>query len=374
MLFIPHFQLIKKHKALVIAGVLCFWALLGMLVYATELIASYYFGAAFMDQIEQKQYLLRWMVWLLLTPAIILFALKINIENCHLVVFISLHLLLGTLLLSLEFCIELLILKPLAEQYYHRPVLVRELMVPFLNKYFGYVINYFLIVGMVNLYVYMQSLYSTKQSLLETELQNKNLKYDLALAQIQSLKKQIQPHFLFNAHQSLLSLILQNENKKAADMLSKLSDLLRITLQKQDSEFITVEEEVEMIKLYLSLQQIRYDHRMECTFDISPEAWHLKIPFFTLQPLAENAVKFGVEQSDKPCTIGVRIYIHDHMLNLAISNTTSHNRTHPVAGFGIGLQNVSARLQQHYQDAATLELYTDQVNTIAQISIPLYAS
>ncbi len=371
MSFVPYFHLLKKHRVAILLGAISFWFILGVLVYFSELVASSYFGASVMDSIEQKQYLLRWVSWLLLTPLIVFFALKINIGNTRIGWFVLLHLLIGTLILSLEFGIEYSILTPLAEAYYQRRVLIAELIIPFLNKYFGYIIIYFLMVGIVNLFVYMQSLYSTKQSLMETELQNKNLKYELALAQIQSLKMQIQPHFLFNIHQSLLSLIIQQENTKAAQVLTKLSELLRYTVAKQTQEFISLQEESNLTGLYLSLQHIRFAERMSWSIDIDPQTASIAVPFFILQPLAENAVKYGIEQTDHHTHIHLCSKIAQQYLVIQLTNTGTLQTTPIQHGLGIGLSNVVSRLQRYYSDKATLELYEDQQQIIAQINIPL---
>lgn len=373
MFVIPHLDIFKRHQRKIIFGALVFWLLLGCLVYLTEIIASTYFGALAMDDIEQKQYVLRWIIWLFLTPIIFILALKINIGNTKLFWFIAIHLLLGTVILGIEFGIEWVILKPLAESFYQRQVLLDELIVPFLNKYFGYVINYFLIVGMVNMYVYMQSLFATKQSLLQTEVQNNELKYQLALAQIQTLKMQIQPHFLFNTHQSILGLILQQDNEKAALMLSKLSELLRSTIEHQQSEFVSVYEEVNTIDLYMDLQKVRYDERLCFIKSISTEASSAFIPFFILQPLLENAIKYSVEQTDEQVTIELKGNVIEQKLRIQIIN--SHTTPLPIQhqGMGIGMKNIASRLEQYYKQEAFLQMTTEAQHTIVTLSIPLYA-
>ncbi len=370
MASIPHIALFRKHSGKIVWSALLFWLLIGFFVYATEWIATHYFGMKAIDPIEQKQYLLRWVLWLLLTPAIILLALRINIGNCKLLWFILLHILFGTALLTLEFLAELAIIKPMAEHFYQRTVATGELAIPFLMKYFAYIINYFLIVGMVNIYVYMNSLHATQKDLLQTALQNKELKYHLTLAQLQALKMQIQPHFLFNAHHSIIALILQKENDKAARMLSTLSSLLRLALEQQKQEMIPLKEELHMIGHYLALQQIRFEDRFTYSTAVSEEAGTIRVPYFILQPLVENAVIHGIEQTDEQASLHIAAAVETDGLYITISNTGTLQSEKNRKGMGIGINNVTERLRQYYGSKASFSLSEQPLGTtVAQIII-----
>ena len=373
MILIPHIALVRKHLAKIVLSAFVFWLLIGFLVYLTEYIAYTYFGAKMMDEIEQKQYLLRWVLWLLFTPIIILLALRINIGNCKLVWFVILHIFFGTLILALDFFIELSVLKPLAEAFYKRPVVVDELIIPFLYKYFGYIINYFLIVGIVNIYVYMNTYYKTQKNLLHVEIHNQELNYQLTLAKLQSLKMQIHPHFLFNAHQSILGLILKQENEKAANILSKLSDLLRLTLERQDQDYISLEDELKANELYLDLQKIRFGERLKYSKMLEPKALKARIPYFILQPIVENAIIYGVEKSDDEVIIQINAYLKDNKLYIEVINTGDIDSSLTQHGFGIGLKNIENRLNQYYADQASFSLTNNETGqTMAQIILPYH--
>ncbi|HOZ51932.1 MAG TPA: histidine kinase [Chitinophagaceae bacterium] len=373
MILIPHIALVRKHLAKIVLSAFVFWLLIGFLVYLTEYIAYTYFGAKMMDEIEQKQYLLRWVLWLLFTPIIILLALRINIGNCKIVWFVILHIFFGTLILALDFFIELSVLRPLAEAFYKRPVVVDELIIPFLYKYFGYIINYFLIVGIVNIYVYMNTYYKTQKNLLHVEIHNQELNYQLTLAKLQSLKMQIHPHFLFNAHQSILGLILNQENEKAANILSKLSDLLRLTLERQEQDYISLEDELKANELYLEIQKIRFGERLKYSKMVAPEALKARIPYFILQPIVENAIKYGVEKSDDEVIIQINAYLKDNKLYIEVINTGDIDSSVTQHGFGIGLKNIENRMNQYYANQASFSLKTKESGqTMAQIILPYH--
>lgn len=360
MIQIPHLDILKKHRSKIIWGIILFWFLMAVLVFSSEVIATKYFGAPVADPIEIKQYLLRWFSWLVLTPVIIFLALTINIGNVKLGWFVLIHLVLATLLLGVEFIIELSILKPLAASYYNRIVTLNEIALPFLSKYFAYVVNYFLLVGIVNMFVYMKNYQQAKHHVLEVELKNKELEFQLALAHLQTLKMQIRPHFLFNTLNAIHGLIVKQHNDQASFMLTRLSDLLRKTLEKQEDEFVALSEELHMIQLYVDIQQIRFKERLVYFCALPEEAKLAKVPFFVLQPLIENAVKYGVEQTDDKVYIEVVITIHAGQLHIQIQNSGRRNSQIENKGLGIGLSNVKARLQQYYGAASSLEIQFEE--------------
>jgi len=139
----------------------------------------------------------------------------------------------------------------------------------------------------------------------DANIKNIKLKAQLFSAQNEALKMQIQPHFLFNTHHSIVSLIVQNKNQEAIEMLTGLSDLLRKTIDITRSNYVTVQEEVETIRLYLSIQQTRYA-RLKSSYSITPEVENALVPPFILQPLIENAIIHGIQ----PVVDSGRINIH----------------------------------------------------------------
>ena len=118
MTFIPYINLLTKHKGKIIVYALVFWLVIGLLIYVTETIAHNFLGTPFLDAFDQKQYLIRWVLWLLLTPLLILLGLKVNIHDYRIIPFVLLHIFLGTLVLAAEFNVEVLLLKSTAENFY----------------------------------------------------------------------------------------------------------------------------------------------------------------------------------------------------------------------------------------------------------------
>lgn len=368
----PIAELYRKHKLRLIFGALAFWCVIAVMIWVSEVVAHKVIGAKFIDYVEQRQYMTRLCLWMLLTPLLMYVAFRINIKNTRIPWFILIHLVLGTLFLAVEFSIEVAILMPLAESYYHRDVLVTEFALPFVYKYFAYILNYFLILGIANIYVYMRTLQRAQKELHQQEVANTELKYQLAVAQMQTLKMQIHPHFLFNTHNSILSLILKNENEKAAVMLGKLSNLLRKTIETQDEEYVPLSKELEIADLYLDLQSVRFSDRLKYIREIGKDTLDSKVPFFILQPLVENAIIHGVEKTADVSELKVEARRAGDRLLITIANTSATNITQEKSGHGIGLSNVTKRIEQYYKGNASLILEFINNYAVVNINLPAY--
>jgi len=192
----------------------------------------------------------------------------------------------------------------------------------------------------------------------------------LIASQLNALRMQLQPHFLFNTLHSIASMI-DIDTKNAQKMLSKLGTLLRNMLEYDAEQMVSVKDELDFIKNYLDLEQVRYQDRVTINYNVAKEAMHLKIPNMIFQPLVENAVKYGIIPTVNDGEIKINIQLehndilHEEALVLQISNTFNFQRDYikPV-GTGTGLVNIKKRLKQFYNnrflfnsDFETPELY-----------------
>lgn len=354
---IPLLWLLRKNKIRIISGVVLFWLIIGGMIYLTEeLIAANYFGTKALDRIEKMQYLVRWILWPILTPLIIFLALKFSFKRTRILQFVLSHMLLGTFVLLLEYLLEIGIIKFSVWQLYGEYIPVRDYTIPFLFKYWAYISIYFLITGIVNVFVYINKYQLSEKSLVETELKNKQLEYELALAQLNSLKMQLQPHFLFNTHHAIISLMLQKENDKAILMLTRLSELLRLTIDKSDTQTISLKEEIDYMKLYLNIQQIRFQDRLRIEITIPKELHEFEVPTFILQPLIENAITHGIAPYSDAGLIRISATSANGKISISITDDG-----HGITGVlnstsGIGIKNTRNRLSQLYGNRQRLSL------------------
>ena len=168
-------------------------------------------------------------------------------------------------------------------------------------------------------------------------------------AEIQALRYQVNPHFLFNTLNSVSTLVLDGRGEEAERMLRRLSDFLRGGLSADPLEDISLEEEVAQQLVYLDIEKSRFGERIHVETDIDPALACQRVPSFILQPLVENAVKYAVARSTKPVT--VRIEAKDMGKRFCLSVTDDGDMgVKPAAGTGTGLRNVRERLHARYGD------------------------
>ncbi|MBX7223545.1 MAG: histidine kinase [Blastocatellia bacterium] len=179
---------------------------------------------------------------------------------------------------------------------------------------------------------------------------------EMQQAQLQMLRYQINPHFLFNALNTIFGLI-GLEPKNARLMVRELADFLRYSLHSPQTGMVTLKEEIASIRHFLQIQHIRFGDRLVTGFDIAPEVETCQVPVFLLQPVVENAMKYGM-QTDAPVQIRIIARRHRGTLFLRVANTGTWVTPHPAGarpeGMGIGLQNVRERLGRLFGPKAAL--------------------
>ena len=177
-------------------------------------------------------------------------------------------------------------------------------------------------------------------------------------AQLQMLRYQLNPHFLFNSLNSIWALI--DEDKKASkEMVSELAEFLRYSLTSKNYSDVPLRQEIEAIRHYLSIEKKRFEEKLEVEFDIDPEAEDFPVLSFILNPLVENAIKYGMRTSILPLKIIITAKVRNHSLMLQVSNTGKW--VTPVekengSGTGTGLQNIRLRLENAFSGKSGFEI------------------
>ncbi|WP_456461938.1 sensor histidine kinase [Reichenbachiella sp.] len=204
-----------------------------------------------------------------------------------------------------------------------------------------------------------------------------NKERDLAKAQLNALKMQLHPHFIFNTLHSISSMI-DIDVKKAQRMITKVGDLLRSMLAHDEVELVTLKQEIDFIRNYLELEQIRFQDRMKVDFDISENLTECKVPNLILQPLIENCIKHGVSKSAGRSNIIISAMpyqngLPESWLKLEVNNFDEKGfNSKSQTGFGIGLQNVKKRLEQNYMNQYFCDFKKiDNQHFRSEIRIPL---
>lgn len=174
-------------------------------------------------------------------------------------------------------------------------------------------------------------------------------------AQLQMLRYQLNPHFLFNALNSIRTLIYHDRNK-ADRMITDLSDILRYSLAKNDDHEVELKDEIDIIKNYLEIQGIRFEEKLKVELDIRENTLDIKIPCFLIHPLVENAVKFGIETSAPPLEIRVSARAKNNTLRVEVSNTGRYDENAGSKSNGTGINNVQMRLNHFFPGRNRFEI------------------
>ena len=176
-------------------------------------------------------------------------------------------------------------------------------------------------------------------------------------AQLQLLRSQLNPHFLFNALNSVIGLIGE-EPRRAQQMVRDLARLLRRTLDSTRQKNATVRDEIDFIKLYLRCEKVRFEERLEVAFDVAEEVLSHPLPTMLLQPLVENAVKYGMT-GQQPLRLQIQGRIEGRQVILAVRNTGCLDcpRKTPKPGTGTGLKSVKDRLKALFPGDSGFDLF-----------------
>ncbi len=200
-------------------------------------------------------------------------------------------------------------------------------------------IAFLVIVSMVLISILWHSLEEQK----ENELRRDEAKKLAKEAELFKLRQQLQPHFLFNSLNSISALI-NSRPEQARQMIHQLSDFLRGTLKQEDDQFITLKEELQYLQLYLDIEKVRFGHRLETDLKSTEKADEMKLPALILQPLVENAIKFGLYDTIGEIMIRINSMDVDNTLVITVENPFDPETSNPRQGTGFGLNSVRRRL------------------------------
>jgi two-component system, LytTR family, sensor kinase len=201
-----------------------------------------------------------------------------------------------------------------------------------------------------------------KQRTLKAETQ-------LQISELENLKKQLNPHFLFNALNSIKALTI-SDGKQARESIIQLSDLLRLSLNLGEQQRATLSEEIKLAQNYLALEKLRFDNRLMYEFDIQADLDNVLIMPMSLNTLLENAVKHGIGQLKSGGKIITTAFANQGILTIQVENTGSYDPKPKSNEGGIGLENLHKRLALQYGDKASFTIENENKMVKAVIKMP----
>ncbi|HJU93376.1 MAG TPA: histidine kinase [Pyrinomonadaceae bacterium] len=291
-------------------------------------------------------------LWALVTPLVLWLSRRFCIERSNWMRRVALHgifsIVLCSSLLAIHFIVYMLFIGRGAS------------ITPFRVFNFGYynldrwLLIYWLILVLSHAFNYYHSFR-------KGELKASELRTQLVQSQLEALKMQVQPHFLFNTLHSV-SALLSKDTDGARKMITRLGDFLRLTLENSGSLEVTLQQEIEFLNGYLEIERIRFQDRLTTEIHVDPEVLDDRVPNLILQPIVENAMRHAIGNSTSgrveinafPRNGVVRIEVKDNGPGIQVDRTLEAPR-----GRGLGLANTRARLAGLYGNAAKFELTND---------------
>jgi two-component system, LytTR family, sensor kinase len=332
------------------------WTLVGLIYFAQNVTRRFYW-----DDPNPWQDLRYWSVNIylaaLLTPLIVWAGRRWPLERQHLPRLIGLHLCLSIawelLRLSLEAAFHLT-----WNEFWpiQPPITVKsEITLLFIFGFHTGVVTYWVVLSIQTAVRNYARFQERAQAALRSDLRASQLETQVAQARLGALKAQLQPHFLFNTLNAIVVLVRQQKGRQAEETLARFSDLLRAVLADMDAQEVTLARELEYLRLYLSIEQLRFSDRLRVEIDVDPDLLEAAVPHMALQPIVENSIRHGVGQRATPGVIAIRAQRLDETLHVMVEdNGPGFVAPGASGGLKLGLANTRARLKQLYGEASEL--------------------
>lgn len=298
-----------------------------------------------------RLYLIVYLVWgVLFTPVVVFTCSRVRIDrhNWHWALLLHNGVALGIAVVNAFLRIPL---QPLMYPSSPQPVHLGMFRQYFLENAFDDIWMYWIVAAIAHCWLYYQAYQ-------ERGLRASQLEAQLAQAQLQMLKMQLHPHFLFNTLNSI-SVLMRRDVESAESVITKLGDLLRMTLDSADQHQVTMRSELEFVTRYLEIERVRFKDRLTIRFAVDPDCLDALVPNMILQPLVENAIRYGVAPYARPGAVEISAKRVGEELHLSVWDTgkglQENNRRE-----GIGLSNTRARLREMYGPGHRLELKNER--------------
>jgi len=288
-----------------------------------------------------------WYMWALLTPFVVRLTRRHTIRRGHWLKPLAWHFLLSLIWMVVYSAFTVgyaLLAFGIPEPMF--PVVIRKILT------FRFYIDYYIfwvIVAVAHALEYYRLYMDRARAAQQLQSRHEALQRQLAESQLQFLRAQLNPHFLFNTLNAVTTRIRQQENEAAITLLTGLSDLLRHALESESRTLLPLGEELTFIEKFLHIQTTRFPRTLTYEIEVEEEARRIPVPGLILQPLVENAIEHGAGGGQTPCRITIRGLIKGGSLCLDIDNTIPPE-SRRKEGWGIGLDNTRARLEIVYGD------------------------
>jgi sensor histidine kinase YesM len=315
--------------------------------------------------------LVYWNVWAAFTPLVIALAKRFPLTGPRFVSHIAIHTIASFLMAPLASVTEYFLSRGLLGLLFRitdagAPRPLPTFTGSVVSMSLTGVLTYWLVVGLY------QSIHFY-QAAMERQTRAAQLQTQLSHAELENLKSQLHPHFLFNSLHTI-GVLMQEDVEAASHLLVSLGDLLRMALERRENE-ITLQSELEFVGKYLEIEQTRFHDRLKVHMDVPTDLLGIYVPSLALQPLVENALKHGISVDSAAGRLEIAAQRNNGRVSLRVRDDGPGPAPGSRLRFGVGLTNVQSRLKQLYGDESSLELTGgDGRGCEAIITIPLRSS
>jgi two-component system, LytTR family, sensor kinase len=241
-----------------------------------------------------------------------------------------------------------------------------------MDKFYGGLLSYLVLYGLLLL---VDHVLDSREQLARHQTETARLNEQLSKAQLSALRRQIEPHFLFNTLNAIAGLVREKRTDAAVNMIVRLSDFLRRVVDDSDRQQVPLGEELEFTQKYLDIQKARFAERLQFTVDVPQELLPAQVPSLILQPMVENAVKHGIARRVQGGAIRITVSRSNGTLTMRVYNDgPSLPLGWETSQSGIGIQNVRTRLRSLYGDQFELSIRNQPPGGVeAALSLPFVA-
>ncbi|MEO0571881.1 MAG: histidine kinase [Bacteroidota bacterium] len=306
--------------------------------------------------------LLVWQVWGLLTPLIFFLGKRFRIDRQTYFRGLLVHIPIALAMVVLYLLFYSLIWNLIEGDVSNSNLLFAYFKLFFLNLFHWHFFIYMAIVGVGHAMTYYGELRAR-------ELEAVKLEKELLFSQLNTLKAQLEPHFLFNTLNNVISSIKQDKSETAIQMLIKLSEFLRVTLVETRQEEIPLQMEIDFVQKYLEIEQYR-NKNMSILLALEENTKKALIPSFILQPLVENAIKHGISKLEHAQKLEIGAETSKNKLRIWVYNEGPSLKKGFREKYGIGLRNTIKRLEKLYKEKASIHLLSVNDGVMVELFLP----
>ena len=354
----------KLNRPIIIGGI---WFLLGLIYSSQSFFYSLSVGREYIWQRSLFHSFIFCLEWGLLTPIVLRLVDRFRLDDSKFKLNIIVHFVIGLAVAFVQQTVYVYV-----TNYVENGFTVTKSFTGFLPSIVGFfeygVLMYWSI-------VFIHHAVGYYRQYRQEEKNASQLRSQLIESQLQALKMQLQPHFLFNTLNAI-SILVKKEPSLAQKMIVRLSDLLRLTLERGNKNEVTLEQELEFLNIYLGIEKVRFGDRLSVTMNIDELSLPKRVPTFILQPLVENSIRHGIAQRSGEGWIEIVSTLEGNVLSLQVND--GGPKTKKKRGLtertGVGLENTKLRLQQFYGNSFTFDVQENVLNGFSvNIEIPITA-